>query len=318
MSDTGALTHDQAHALLMAGDAPPEENATIDPPAAEEAPTEEIAPEPAGEEPEAEQVEGDAEETEEAEAEAVTPPDKWDAEDRAWFVEQTPEIQAKILEQETKREAVLQKRIEKATAEAKQSVEREVSEIKAVAEDLTKMLPKAVATFQQRWGEPDWAATLEQYGPEATMRMQIEHRQEAEHLKALLDAQEHAQATVERQRIAAESEKLKTMAPELASDATKQKEVATYLLSNGATTDELASIPAWGAVLAHKAYLWDKAQAAAKTPPKPAPTPAKPVLKPSTAQASSPTQRTEAQIRNRFAQTGNREDAHALLMLKGL
>lgn len=319
MSDTDALSHGEAHALLMAADQPPEEVVTPPTPAAEEAPAEEIIPEPTGEEPEAAPAEeGEVEETEEAAADPVTPPDKWDAEDKAWFVEQPPEVQAKILEQETKREAVLQKRIEKATTEAKQSVEKEVSEIKAVADDLAKTLPKAVATFQQRWGEPDWVATLAQYGPEETMRLQFERRQEAEHLRTMLDAQEQAQAALEQQRIKTETEKLKTLAPELASDATKQKEVATYLLSNGATKDDLASLPAWAAVLAHRAYLYDKAQAAAKTPPKPAPSPAKPVLKPSTAQSTPQSERTATQLANRFAQTGSREDAHALLLLKGI
>lgn len=308
MSET--FTAEQAVAQLVAAENPPEQvEATA--PEIEQTEEQPETVEAEGNEPEAE-----GEETEEAAADPVAAPDKWDAEDKAWFAEQPPEIQSKILEQETKRELVLNKAREKASEEANERVRGEIDQVRAVAESLQQFLPKAVAAFNQQWGEPDWKATLETYGPEETMRLQIAHREQAEQLQRLTQANDQAEAIARQQFIAAETQKLKEMAPELASDATKQKEVATFLLSNGATQADLENLPAWAAALALDAFKYRNAQAAASAPkPKP---PAKPLMKPAAGQALNPTQRTAQQIQNRFAQTGSREDAVALLIAKGL
>lgn len=269
--------------------------------------------------PEPEVVEGNEPEAEgeEDEAEAsVSPPDKWDAEDKAAFAKLAPDVQALVLEQETKREAVLVKAREKASEEARREVEGEISQVRAVAENLQRILPQAVATFQQQWGEPDWKATLEQYGPEETMRLQIAHRDQLEQLQRLNQANEQAEAVARQHYIAEETRKLKELAPELASDATKQQEVATFLLKNGATQTDLENLPAWAAALALDAFKYRNAQAVASAPKPKAP--AKPILKPAAGQAQSPSQRSATQLQNRFAQTASREDAVALLMAKGL
>jgi hypothetical protein len=312
MSDQ--LTAEQAVSMLIAADQPQEQRP-------EQAKAEEIAADEAQadavETAEGDEPDADGEEQEEAEAQPVAAPDKWDAQDKAWFAEQPPEVQSKILEQETKREAVLAKARAKASDEARQEVQSELTRIAAVADDLKRLVPKAVATFQQQWGEPDWKATLDQYGAEATMRMKVEYEEQQGELQRLEQAQQQAQALARQQYIAAETQRLTELAPELAADATKQQELAGYLLKTGAKQDDLDNIPAWAAVLAWKAMKYDGAQAAAKAPKTPA-APAKPVLKPAAAQPQTSSQRTAQQLQNRFAQTASKEDAVALILAKGL
>lgn len=308
MSDT--FTAEDGVAQLMAAESPVEPEAVVEP----EEETEGDAQSPdavEGEEPEAGEDEQD-----EAEAAPVAAPDKWDAEDKAAFAKLAPDVQALVLEQETKREAVLSKAREKASEEARREVEGEINQVRAVALELQRILPQAVATFQQQWGEPDWKATLEQYGPEETMRLQIAHRDQLEQLQKLSQANDQAEAIARQQFIAEETRKLKELAPELASDATKQQEVATFLLKSGATQNDLENLPAWAAALALDAFKYRNAQAAASAPKPKAP--AKPILKPAAGQAQSPSQRSAQQLQNRFAQTASREDAVALLLAKGL
>ena len=310
MSET--FTAEQAVAQLIAAENPPEQ--VEETPAVEGAEVAEDQPETV--EAEGEDPEAEGEEQEEAEAETVAAPDKWDAEDKAWFLKQPPEVQSKILEQETKRELVLNKAREKASEEANQRVAGEVNQVKAVAEVLKEIVPKALATFNQQWGEPDWKATLEKYGPEETMRLQIAHRDELEQLQKLVQADEQAQAVARQARVTEESQKLRELAPELASDATKQKELASFLLKNGATNEDLENMSAVAAALAWDAFKYRNAQAAASAPkPKP---PAKPVLKPAAGQAQTSTQRTVQQLQNSFAQKPSREAAAALIIAKGL
>lgn len=316
MSDVAdTLTHDQAHQLLMA-DELPQEATPVAPAAVAQPEAEEVAEPVEGEaEPVADEA-AEEEQAEEAEAETVAAPDKWDAEDKAWFAELPPEQQEKILKQEAKREAVLTKAREKASSEARQAVEGELSQVKAVAESLKEFLPKAVAAFHQEYGEPDWTATLDQYGADATMKMQIEYNERKAHLIKLDQAAQEANALAQKQYVAEEGRKLAELAPELASDTARQKEVATYLLSKGAKPEDLDNIPAWAAVVAYEAHQFNKAKAEAVAPkPKPI---VKPGLKPAAAQAATPSQRTEAQLRNRLAQTGDRDTAHALLIKLGI
>lgn len=300
MSDT--LTPEQGVSLLLAAEQPEQVEAPV-----VETPEPEA---PEAEEPEAEEIV--EEEPQQAEVEAVAAPDKWDAEDKAWFAGQPPEIQSKILEQETKREAVLAKAKAKASEEAQQVVAAEMTQVRAAAQTLNQLLPVATAAFQQRWGEPDWKATLETYGPEETMKLQLEYREEQEQLTRLIEAQAHTEQVARQRFYADEARKLSELAPELASDATKRAELASFLRSNGATDEDIANIPAWGVATAYKAFLYDKAQAAAKAP-KPAPA-ARPVLKPAAAQPGTSSQRTVTQLRNRLNQTGKAEDAVALLL----
>lgn len=312
------MTREEAHAALMAEDTPQEVEQAA--PEAEQEPVVEQEGEAAPAEQEAQEETPQEEQAEEAEAEPVAAPEKWDAEDKAWFAEQSPEIQAKLLEQETKRETVLAKAKMKASEEARKEVEGQISEVQAVAESLKEWLPKAVAAFQQDYGEPDWQATLQKYGSEATMQMKFEYEERQNQLRRVVEAQQKAEALAHEQFKAQEGAKLVELAPELASDATKQREVATYLMTSGAKQSDLDNIPAWAAVIAYKAHLYDKAQAAAKAPPtpKPAATPAKPVLKPAATPPGSSEERSLAQTKNSFAQTGSRDTAHELILKLGL
>lgn len=308
MSDT--FTAEDGVAQLMAAESPVEPEAVVEP----EEETEGDAQSPdavEGEEPEAGEDEQD-----EAEAEPVAAPDKWDAEDKAAFAKLSPDVQALVLEQETKREAVLVKAREKASEEARREVEGEINQVRAVALELQRILPQAVREFDLNWSNPDWNATFQQLGAEETMRLKIVHEEKLAQLRALSEASEQAEAVARQHYIAEETRKLKELAPELASDATKQQEVATFLLKNGATQTDLENLPAWAAALALDAFKYRNAQAAASAPKPKAP--AKPILKPAAGQAQSPSQRSATQLQNRFAQTASREDAVALLLAKGL
>lgn len=295
----------------------PEEDA---PEAAASAPEPEIEadPNPAEDASEAEEPGdgGETEEATEAEAEPVEPPQWWDAEAKAHFAALTPEAQAIVFEQEGKREAIVTKAKQEAAEERKVAKEQ-IDGVKRLADQLGEFLPKAVETFNQQWGSaPDWAAIAQEYGAEQAFILKTQHEQQQQQLAQLAEAKSRAQAEAYRASVAEEGEKLKGTPLE---PIPARQEVGKYLVESGYSSAELDAASARDLLLAHKAMLYDRAQAAlkAKPPKTPTPAPAKAPARPAAAQAGTPQTRGLAQISNRFAQTRSVDDAVALLMAKG-
>lgn len=313
-AESGPLSVDQAVESLIAPQSEQHEEAAPVEAAAEEI---EADPNPAEDASEAEEP-GDGGETEEpaeAAAEPVNAPQWWDAEAKAHFAALTPDLQAIVLAQEDKREAITAKAKQEA-AEERKAAQAESAGVRKLAEQLATFLPEAVETFKQKWGEPDWVATVEQYGAEETMKLKAQYDADQAKLAKIAEANRAAQAEARQASLREENEKLKGTPLEA---MPARQEVAKYLGESGYSSDELSNATARDLLVAHKAMLYDKAQAALKAkPPKPVtPVPVAAAARPAAAQPGSSQTRSSQQAANRFAQTRSVDDAVALLLAKG-
>lgn len=323
--ETGALSFEQAVSMLdVAPEAPPEQEQDA-PQSAPEASAEAVentegetsTPEEAEAGAETPDEAGEAEDATEEPVEALEAPRYWSQEAKAKFAELPPELQAVVLSQEGPREEAAAKAKQEAS-EVRQKAEQEIAQVGRFAEALTQRIPQWQAAFRSRWGEsPDWVAHAQAVGAEQATLDKLQYEQERE----LLAEAEKAQTLAQQQAHAAyiKGEEAKLQGTELA-DKAKRAEIASYLLETGkdeVTTERLGQISAFELTLAHKAMLWDRAQAALKQAPKPQQkVPAKTPVKPAAAQPSSQ-QRSATQVANRFAQTRSIDDAVALLLSQG-
>lgn len=324
-ASSGALSIDQAIDALV--------SAPIEPEQEPEAPISE-APEPeqaaetsdAADDSEAVEPEDAGVETEDAEAEAVAPleaPAYWSHDAKAKFSELPPELQAVVLSQEGPREEAAAKAKQEAAAEVA-AAKKQLEGVQTLAEQLNAFLPEAVATFRNRWGDPDWAKVAEEQGADQAFILKAQYDREQQQLVQLQQTQAQAQAEAQRAFVQTEFEVLAEIAPDLAPDrkdpskgSEARQRVSQYLVNSGIPVEALNTISAREMVIADKARRWDEAQAALKAKPKPAPTvPQRATVRPAAAPVASP-QRAAEVAKNRFAQTRSIDDAVALLVSKG-
>lgn len=264
----------------------------------------------------------DGEETD-AEPEAVAPaepPKYWSQEAKAKFAELPPELQAVVLAQEGPREEATAKAKAEA-AEVRAKAETELQGVQRFAEELQGFLPQAVQMFRSRWGDnPDWVAFAQANGAEAMTVARAQYDAERENLQQVAQATQVAEAKAHDAYVRGEFETLKTVAPELA-DPQKgpalRTEVTGYLVKQGIPPPAIHKISAVEMSLAHKAMLWDQAQAKAAAP-KPAPKPTPPTTRPlargsAAAGPSDPKAKQVQTAKSSFAQTRSVDGAVALL-----
>jgi hypothetical protein len=306
------LSIDAAATMLESAPEAPVEQAVVETP---ESPPEEVeAPEGEAEQPDSdEQPEGEQEAQPEPDAPAIEPPPFLTADERDAFAKLPREAQDILAKQVKQGQAAASKAIQEA-AETRKKADAEFQNVSQVAQALKQFVPQAVETFKSRWDNIDWSAWAEQ-DPQAAFQGKIQFEAEREQLQQIQSAKQDAER-IERQRlIEAETEELKTRAPALADpkDGPKrQQEVASYLMEQGFSKDEISNISAKAAAVAYDAMRFRKAQAGLKSAPpqKPAPKALKP-----TAPPQGDSQQRSAQVaQNRFAQTGKTEDAIALLL----
>lgn len=329
----GSLTVDQAVSLLTAEPQTeqPEEQALE---AAPEPEAKEDTPATKGEDTVEPEEVGDGEEVEataEAEAEPVDAPQWWDAEDKAFWSSLDPKTQEVLAKQEAKREAVLGKAKQEA-AEIRKQADEEVKSVRALADGLGEFVPKAVETFNSRWDDVDWLAWSQRIqsetDPEVATRdlaafnsARLAFEEQKAQVQQLTAAQREAEALAHQAFMREQAKELTEIAPELAKNPETLTAVGNYLVSQGIPADQLKTISAKEAVIAHKAWLYDQAQAKAKAAAsisKPTTPPVKSVASVASAAPVSSQQRQAQTARNRFAQTRSVEDAVALLMSKGI
>ena len=327
-SDTGPLDFNAAVSLLEANEEQeqtpesPDEGAGDQEIDAETSSADDDAGEP--EKPESEDVE---EEQEQAETQLEAPL-YWSKEAKAKFAELPPELQAVVLSQEGPREEVTAK----VKAEAKAQIEaaqKEVESIQKLAVSLNAFLPQAVQTFQSRWGEaePDWDRVAEEQGTDVAFRLKTQHDKEKAYLAQLNESNRQAQEEAHKAFVQSEWKVLAELSPDLAPDVAdaqkgyeKRESVTKYLVGQGIPVEAVRQISAREMVLAHKAMLWDQAQAQLKAKPatpKPTSPPPKAAVRPAAAPVQTKTQQLATTASNRFAQTRSVEDAIAFLEAKG-
>jgi hypothetical protein len=270
---------------------------------------------------------GDEGDEAEDETEAVAPVDApawWKADAKAKFAELPSELQAVVLEQETVRERVVSEAKAQA-AETVKAAQKEMEGVQALADHLNDFLPQAIETFKSRWGEaPDWAEVVRMSGAEEAFILKAQWEQEQAQIVQLKQATAQAEAQARHVFLQNEFKTLAEIAPDLTDPATgaeKRTAITLYLDTNGIDREAINNISAREMLIAHKAMLWDQAQATSKQlatkpqakPPQAAKTP----VRPGAAVAPSSPQRSAQSHRNRFAQTRSVEDAIALLVSKG-
>lgn len=321
--DTGALSVDQAIEALTA----PQPEVQEAPQAAdaveeqEEPQGETSSPEDAedGAEPPAEEAEAEAEEPA---VEPLDPPRYWSQDAKAKFAALPPELQAVVLQQEGPREEAAAKAKAEA-AEVRKTAETEIGKVQQLAEVLADRLPQWVQSFQSRWGTqtPDWVAYAHENGIEAMTLAKTQFEQEAQQLAEASQAKTIAERQAHEAFVKAEFAKLADIAPALAHPEKGQAErekVSHYLAKTGIPTEALTRISAVEMTLAHKAMLWDDAQAKLNAAPRTrpaAPAPRAPV-RPAAAAAQSPAQRTAKEVVGRFHAKPSIDNAVALLLAK--
>lgn len=264
----GALSIDQAAALIApeqpdeAPEATPE--AVEEPEATEDPePEEEAADEPleAGEEPE-----GEVEETEEAEDEApvVDPPYYWPADAKAKFSKLPADLQELVAEQEKGRDTAIRTAQEQ-MAIARKAAEAEANKFIQQGPKIEALLDEVQSAYKANdWDTVDWAAWADQ-DPAAALKGKLLYEAQTRQMQQLEAARQTAEAESFKAYTIEQAGELQRLAPEIAADDAKRADIVDYLIKdNGYDPELIRGIRAKDVVIAHKAMLWDRAQSKAK------------------------------------------------------
>lgn len=325
---TKPATRESVVAELMSDAAPAPE--VIETPV-ETAPVEAADPDEAPDE--GEQIEGDdqspdpdapetasdeAGEEVEPERPAIEPPHFWSADAKARFAELPYELQLVVQENEKAGSKATTQKLEEA-ALAKKAAEAKAEVLSSLAERIEAAAQQAEATFADRWAGMDQAAWLKlsRDNPQQYIQLKAQYEAEQDAVQRAQTAKGAAEQVKRESWRAQQIEALKTLQPELV-DPVKGAEnlsvLGAYLLKQGATEQDLPNIGALEMSVAWKAMKYDELQAikpTLKQQPKAA-------LRPGAAPPAIPSKDREVQrLRNRFAQTGSREDAVALMLAEG-
>lgn len=265
------------------------------------------------------EFEPDGDEPEDGLEDAIAPPHFWSAEDKAAFEALPRHLQETVLDYERNRDTAAARAIQ-AAAEARNRAEQAASEAEDVASRLDKLLPEAEAAFGQRWPGPvDWAVLADEVGAEQAMRLKLQHDTEAEALQRMHFAKQEAEARGFQTYVAAEFEKLKTVAPDLADPKTgaeRRQDVVKFLTNNGVPADAIRQAGATEFALAYDAMRYRRAQSAYAQGERPTPR-AGPGLPPAAGHAQGASHRRQASARARFSERPSVDNAIAAIMAKG-
>jgi hypothetical protein len=322
--ETGAITVDQAVGLL--GEAPREAAPAAEPPRDDDHPTIEAEPTAEDEAPEPEAVTGEPDDgapTDAAEP-PIRAPQSWDAEAKAKFEALPRDLQEVVLARETDRDKAVQRSVQEAAdarklAQAKAAEAESVTQIKAA---LDQIVPVALQTFRHKWSDwtPTRQAEMARADPAGYVARKAEFEAEAAEMGRLNAVNQQAQQVAYQHFVQSESAKLATVAPALA-DARdgpgRRQALAAYLRREGVPVDQIPMLDANTIRLAHKALLWDEAQAKAATAARPSrPASAPPPVRPAAAQAAPSRTRSRDVAIQRLDQSGSVDDAVRALKAK--
>ncbi len=309
MSETGALSVEDAVAHLSAEEAVEDQPQTTDQPEIED-----DAPETASEEDD--QTAGDEDDDAEPEAEvdpeqpAIDPPASWDAEHKAKFATLPRDVQEYLLARETERDRGVSAQQQRAS-EARQRAEAEAQAVAALKPQIETLAEQARQQLD-RWSGMDATAwqNLAQTDPNRYVALKAQHDADVQRVQQLDAAREKAEA-VEWQAFAnKQTARLPEIAPNIAGDPKVQAEVFEYIVKSDPDIkpEDVRWITAEQMVIAHKAMLYDRAQA-----PQPKPQGKKVITaKPSTPPAPMQ-QRQRSQAEQAFKKAPTVENALKLL-----
>lgn len=306
MEETGALSVEDALVRMSEIEEAVESQPEPEP---EEQEAEEAAPEPEEEgEPEAEPEE------EEAQPEPIAPPQSWSAEDREKFAALPREAQEIIAKREAERDRGVAQQQQQA-AEARKRAEAEANQLAQLKPAIDQALNRANEQFKSRWEGMDAAQwqQLAQQDPNRYIALKAAYDADVSAQQQLEAARQQADAASWQSFSQAQTARLQELAPSLATDQATQQEVFSYIQKTAnATPEQMRWVSAEEFLIAHKAMLYDKAQA-----PQPKPQGKKVVtVKPSTPPVPQK-QRRVAEADQRFNTKPTLENALARLAAKG-
>lgn len=322
MSETGALSIEDAVAHLSVEEAVDDQPQTPETDAGDDVDDPDLTPDAGhqetddgeGDEP-GEGEDPDPEEADDPEFPAIEPPKSWDAEHREKFAALPRDVQEYLLARETERDKGVSVQQQRAV-EARQAAEREAQAVAALRPQIETLMGQAQKVFQQSWQGMDataWAQ-LAQTDPNRYVALKAQHDADV-HAIQQLDAARRESEAVEWQAFAqAQTARLPEVAPQIAADQKVMSEVFDYIAKStpNLTPEDRKWIDADQMLIAWKAMQYDQAKA-----PQPKPQGKKVITaKPSTAPAPLK-QRQSAQVVDRFRKTGSIDDAVALLNQRG-
>lgn len=326
--ETGAITVDQAVGLLgQAPAAAPEAAPAPEPVEDDDHPPIEAEPTAEDQAPEPEAVTGDEpdEESEDAAPPPIRAPQSWDADAKAKFEALPRDLQEVVLARESDRDKAVQRSVQEAAdarklAQARAAEAESVTRIKAV---LDQIVPAALHTFRSKWADwtPARQAEMARADPAGYIARKAEFEAEAAEMGRLNAVNQETQQAAYQQFVRTEAARLAEIAPALADPKegpARRQALGDYLKREGVPSEQIPQLDANTIRLAHKAMLWDEAQAKAATAARPnrpasaAPPPVRPAAAPP---APSRTRAREAAI-HRLDQSGSVDDAVRALKAK--
>jgi hypothetical protein len=300
------------------------ENSSADTTAADRAQSENDARGESSETKEDESSEANEDSQDDAEAEtpgtpALSPPRWWNKQAKERFASLPPELQAVVHQQEDNRERVVQKAKQDA-AEARKLAEAHSTEMSQRLQLIDRLAPEAAQLFAGRWANVDWSKLPDQVGAEEAFKLKAQYEKERDTLSTLHAMQQTAQEEGFKNFVATESEKLRTVAPELTDEThgpARKQELGRFLLAQGFQPERIQYMSADEAGIAYDAMRWRQAQSKAQALSKKQPAQAaKPPVKPTAAARTSPSRSADDAAR-RLKATGRIDDAIALLNARG-
>lgn len=246
---------------------------------------------------------------------AVDAPEWWDAEAKAHFADLTPEAQAVVRDQESKREAVVQK-VKAQAAEVAALAKQDVHTAKALAERLAAALPDQRQQFDAYYGDIDWQAYADQ-DPGAAQKDWFAYQEGLRYFDTAETAKAEAEALARQNFMREQGQRLHEIAPELAGSPETIKALVEYLPKTGLPAEAIMQASAEELVILNESRLYRAmmAKAAAKTttPPQKSTVPAR-VPPQGAARTAQPAKQREAQaLHNRLSQTRDKDTAAKLI-----
>lgn len=264
----GALSIDQAAALIAPEQPDEAPEATPEP---VEEPQEAEEPEPVEEAPDEpleadEEPEGEAEEADEVEDAdpVVDPPYYWPADAKAKFAKLPADLQELVAEQEKGRDTAIRSAQEQ-MAIARKAAEAEANKFIQQGPKIEALLNEVQSAYKANdWETVDWAAWADQ-DPTAALKGKLLYEAQTRQMQQLETARQTADDEAFRAYTIEQAGELQRLAPEIAANDAKRADIVNYLIKdNGYDQDLIRGIRAKDVVIAHKAMLWDRAQSKAK------------------------------------------------------
>ena len=230
-------------------------------------------------EPETDNAQNDEADPAEPAQPAIEPPHFWDRDGKEAFAKLSPEAQKEVVRYEQQRNAAVS-RAQQQAAETRKAFEAKQAQLQNLVQGLEQdVIPEREARLGQweNWFKSEDAKIMARTDPGAFLEQQAIYREEVEQYQKAENVRIEAQATLLSQHVAAQTELLKEIAPDLAdtgeTGAKLRSDLLTFLSAQGYEPDTIRWISARDMAIARDAMLYRKGLALGKAAQQAAPKP---------------------------------------------